>query len=71
MKMVNCYECKKELKFIDAKPLWNRLDCPPNFLCKECTGDIPRVEDECELAQLIAKKFIKDNQSLPSFPKTD
>jgi hypothetical protein len=62
MKMVDCYECKKEIAFIDAKPLWNRLDREPDFLCQACSRGIRRCDDEMELAALISKKFIQDNQ---------
>jgi hypothetical protein len=62
VKMVNCYECKKELKFTDAKPLWNRLDKDPDFLCEECTKNVPRLDDEFQIAALIARTFIKHNQ---------
>jgi hypothetical protein len=62
MKFVNCYECKKELKFTDASPLWNRFDAPPDFLCEECSKGASICEDENRLALMIARKFARDNQ---------
>lgn len=62
MEMVNCYDCKKELKLIDAKPLWKRMDSPPDFLCGPCTLGIARCDDELQLARIMAIEFVKDNQ---------
>ena len=62
MKMVKCFDCNKELKFIDAHPLWNRFDREPDFLCSSCAKDIPRCDDELELVKIISNKFINDNR---------
>lgn len=62
MKMVECHDCKKSVKFIDAKSLWNRLDKDPDFLCPDCSKNAILIDDERELATILAKKFISDRQ---------
>jgi hypothetical protein len=47
------------MRFIDAKPLWNRLDRGPDFICEECSKNAIRIDNEIEIAAVIARMYLK------------